>query len=64
MSAATKYQVRSTSTNGLATYHPTTAGKADDLAAYLSGMTDTIEADILVDNEFRSAYVGGVRVLW
>lgn len=58
-----RIQIRTTSTSGLATYHDTTANKADDLAYVLSQRTSVIEADILVNGEFKSAYINGVRVL-
>ncbi len=57
-----KVQICTTSTSGLASYHDTTANKADDLAYVLSQRSSVIEADILVNGEFKSAYINGSRV--
>jgi hypothetical protein len=57
---ATKWQVRCTSVNGLASYVPTTKAKAARDAAELS--RTCMEADVVCGGEFFAAFIGGIFV--
>lgn len=59
----TTYQVRITSATGLSRTIDSSRREADRDARNFSLRADTIEADILVNGEFHTAYINGVRVL-
>jgi hypothetical protein len=62
VTTTSKYQVRTTSTNGLPHIIPATAKTCDRIAVEQSRLSDIIEADVLYDGEFLTAYVNGAKV--
>lgn len=56
-----RYEVQITGASGIAQRFAVPARQADKLARVTSGNTDVVEADVLRDGVFLTAYVNGVR---